>query len=49
MIYSFSQTVIQSEAKNLGNIHFMYSRFFAPLHYALNDNDGIHQFVSLKE
>ena len=29
--------VIQSEAKNLGNIHFMLSRFFTPLRSVLND------------
>ena len=30
-------SVIQSEAKNLGNIHFMFPRFFTTLHSVLND------------
>ena len=30
-------SVIQSEAKNLGNIHFMFPRFFTTLRSVLND------------
>ena len=30
-------SVIQSEAKNLGNIHFMFTRFFTTLRSVLND------------
>ena len=32
-----TQIVIQSEAKDLVYTHFMFSRFFAPLCFALND------------
>ena len=30
--------VIQSEAKDLGNIHYMLPRFFTTLRFVLNDN-----------
>ena len=36
-----SSTTRQSEAKNLGNIHFMLPRFFTTLRSVLNDNLGI--------
>ena len=44
LIYGFlgfplaTQIVIQSEAKDLVYTDFMFSRFFAPLCFALNDN-----------
>ena len=35
MKFSF---VIQSEAKDLGNIHYMLPRFFTTLRFVLNDS-----------
>ena len=46
LIYGFlgfplvTQIVIQSEAKDLVYTHFMFSRFFATLCFALNDKEG---------
>ena len=37
----FFPFVIQSEAKDLGNTHFMYMRFFTTLRSVLNDRNGI--------
>ena len=36
--YPFPSFVIQSEAKDLGNIYFMLPRFFTTLRSVLNDN-----------
>ena len=39
--YPSSSRVIQSKAKNLGDIHFMFPRSFTTLHSVLDDNRGV--------
>ena len=44
----FFSFVIQSEAKDLGNTHFMYMRFFTTLRSVLNDRNGITLWMTSK-